>query len=651
MLDKHHQPRLRAVGALTLAIPATVALGVIAAPAQAADGNADGTADCSVTHGKVTGGSFEWGLKNSWRNYLQGPVAAGGWNLNGVGYTGSAFSFTPDTSSGGLGENGSGVLPLQGSLNFYGHGGALDMTLEDLALVVNGSSAGIRVDYVTYTSDFRTSGAKGERVTGNDVIIATINLDTPANPDSGSISLAGKTTLTSQGAQLFPTYSAGDPLDPTAGNLLMESACGALPGGTGTSGGAGKATTGMGGMLAGLNDTLSEVNTLFGNTMDFMDNSEKLHGRVQDGSVTGATTGDAVSGTTTGGGGATTGDASETADSSNGANAGTTNGSGGGTTTTGTGVGHTAEASGTFGTANTPNTSTASGGEVCTDSGSLGVSSAQASWGIRSSFLNYISGGIAKGGWELSGVGEENGLFTFTGTSGAVDPANKSGTILFPGAIRFTGHGGVLDTRFSNLEIQFSGNAGALVLNASSNSTDGDPKDYGRVTLANLNFNSLQVEASSAGGTAEVTLTQAGSAAFGDFYPAGASLEPITFQAVLGGGASCASGQGGVASAAGVGGGAAAAENLRAGGVSGQASSSGVASSSVLDEAAFEGAVSSDSLLAADAGSQFKVKSTGGEGEPGTDRLMSMVLLIVAAFVVAGLNLGNFVRRNPASGR
>lgn len=637
MLEKYHPARLRAVGAL--ALPATVALGVMAAPAQAVDG----TAACSVTHHKVTGGSFEWGLKDSWRTYLQGPVAKGGWNLGGVGYTGSAFSFTADTSSGGMAENGSGVLPLQGSLKFHGHGGALDITLEDITLVIDGSSAGIRVDYVSYTTDFRTSGTKGERVTGSDVIIADIDLHNPVNLGAGSMSLAGSTTLTAQGAKLFQTYSAGDTLDPTSGTISLESTCGALGGNNGTSGGAGKATSGMGGMLAGVNDTLSEVNTLFGNTFDFMDNSEKLHNRVQADAGPGIDGGRAASGTTSGGAsgvGNTAGTTSGTADFPGEANDRPNSGNGDGTATAGGGAGHPAE---TVGAVSTPS------GEVCTDSGSLGVTSAQASWGIRSSFLNYISGGIAKGGWELSGIGEDNGLFIFTGTSGAVDPQNKSGSILFPGAVRFTGHGGVLDTRFSNLEIQFSGGTGALVLNASSNSTDGDPKDYGRVTLANLNFSSLQVGSNSAGGTAEVILTQAGSAAFGDFYPAGAGLEPITFRAELGGDSSCAAGQGGVASDAGTGGGGTAAESLRSGGASGGASSLDDLEGSVSDEMAFEGVVSSDSLLAADVGSQFKVKSTGGEGAPSTDRLASMVLLIIAAFVVAGLSLGNFVRRNPAS--
>ena len=96
--------------------------------------------------------------------------------------------------------------------------------------------------------------------------------------------------------------------------------------------------------------------------------------------------------------------------------------------------------------------------------------------GVRDSFRSYITGPVAKGSWELSDVGYEGGQFLFTGNSGAVDPAQKSGSVLFPGLLRFTGHGGVLDMRFSNLEIQFEGNSGTLIVDASSNSTEGDRK-------------------------------------------------------------------------------------------------------------------------------------------------------------------------------
>ena len=109
---------------------------------------------------------------------------------------------------------------------------------------------------------------------------------------------------------------------------------------------------------------------------------------------------------------------------------------------------------------------------------------------MRTSFRNYISGSIANGGWRLAGVQESGDTFVFSGDAGAVNPSSNSGTILFPGSMNFYGHSGTLDTTFSNMEIQFSGNSGQLIVNANSNDVEGNPKDYGRITLANLSFSS-----------------------------------------------------------------------------------------------------------------------------------------------------------------
>lgn len=658
---EHHRGLRRL--AATTAVGALAGVSLVLAP-PVATGAEDGT--CSETHLAVTGGTFDWGVRESWRNYLSGSFVGGGWNLDDVSYNGSAFVFTPDTGRGGLDTDGTGVIPFRGSINFHGHKGALDMTFSDIALVIDGGTAGIRVDYRTYETDYATVGDKGREVTGDDVVIAEIDLDRPVDPDANTLSLAGSTTLTSGGLKLFEQYRDNPAMDRAGGALQLETECGPVPGGSGSGGGSrgggGKATTGMGGLIAGLNDTFSEINTLMGNTTDLFDNSEALHDRVwaegdsqaggnSTGTNTGTTTsgpvstaGGAGTGTTTGGAGATGttttstggGDVARTGASGGGAGAGTGIAAAPASTATGTGGGDAGSGS----------------GDVCTADSSRGVTQAEAQWGVRKSFLNYISGGIAKGGWELSGVGYENGTFRFSGDSGAVDPQAESGTILFPGTLRFTGHGGVLDTRFSNLEIQFSGNSGALVVNASSNSTEGEANDYGRVTLATLNFSSLQVSDTEVSGTAETSLTEAGSRAFGDFYPAGDSLDPISFRASLGGGASCAEGQGGTANSAAAGGGNAdRAAELRGGGSSTGGGDGISADGSVFDEVTGDGeTMTSDSLAAAEDGNQFRIRSAGAENDPNSDRLVTLVLLIVAAFVVAGASLSNFGRRNPTVG-
>ena len=97
--------------------------------------------------------------------------------------------------------------------------------------------------------------------------------------------------------------------------------------------------------------------------------------------------------------------------------------------------------------------------------------------------------------------------------------------------MHFTGHKGVLQLNMSNMEIQWSGNSGSLVATVSSNNMEGQNTDFGRVALANLSFNQLNVGDNAASGSATASLTQAGAQAIADFYPEGTQLDPISFTA------------------------------------------------------------------------------------------------------------------------
>ena len=157
------------------------------------------------------------------------------------------------------------------------------------------------------------------------------------------------------------------------------------------------------------------------------------------------------------------------------------------------------------------------------------------------------------------------------------------------------------------MEIQFAGNSGQLIVNTVSNDVDGNSKDYGRITLANLNFSSLNVSDSSASGTASTVLTGAGADAFGNFYPEGDPLDDITFEASLGGSASCAEGQGsgGASAGTGAGGGASTASELRASGGSTGTSGGNGTSGSVNDQIEFSEDSGADSAAG---GNQFRIK-------------------------------------------
>ena len=78
-------------------------------------------------------------------------------------------------------------------------------------------------------------------------------------------------------------------------------------------------------------------------------------------------------------------------------------------------------------------------------------------WGISSSFANYVTGATAKGSISTNGVGGGRGGYVFpqaTGSSWNAD--TRTGTVRYSGTVTFTGHGGLLSETFANPVITVS---------------------------------------------------------------------------------------------------------------------------------------------------------------------------------------------------
>lgn len=107
----------------------------------------------------------------------------------------------------------------------------------------------------------------------------------------------------------------------------------------------------------------------------------------------------------------------------------------------------------------------ASAPTIATATDACTVTSAQLSWGFKESFRSYISGSIAHGTWEVQGGATyETPRFGWTGGAGTYSPETSTGSIAFPGGIRFTGHDGLLDTTVQNPTVVFTGPATAQLL-------------------------------------------------------------------------------------------------------------------------------------------------------------------------------------------
>ncbi|AGP30505.1 HtaA domain-containing protein [Corynebacterium terpenotabidum] len=177
----------------------------------------------------VTAASVGWGIKQSFRSYLTGPIAMGSWDLDGVGFSGSTsgedgqFEFTADPSA--IRVSGTDAdIPLTGSLHLTGHLGALDITYSNMVVKVRGTTAQFIADYRSNTVSSFTAGASvtGAK-TGTQVPIAQFTLSQPISEqaaESGTVSLSGPGYITEDGNQsLGGNYGEGnneaDPIDIT----------------------------------------------------------------------------------------------------------------------------------------------------------------------------------------------------------------------------------------------------------------------------------------------------------------------------------------------------------------------------------------------------------------------------------------------------
>ncbi|MEA9986974.1 HtaA domain-containing protein [Subtercola sp. RTI3] len=169
------------------------------------------------------------------------------------------------------------------------------------------------------------------------------------------------------------------------------------------------------------------------------------------------------------------------------------------------------------------------------------VSGATLTWGVKQSFVSYITGPIAKGNIATSGVSAGDG-FTWSGGTGTFNASDSRGLVSFGGSVHFTGHAGALDLAIANPRVQIlSASSAVLVADVASKALQGSGVN-GTVSLASIDLSSASAQV--AGGRARwvdapTTLTASGATAFGGFYTAGQALDSLTISAPLGASTNC----------------------------------------------------------------------------------------------------------------
>ncbi|WP_406353281.1 HtaA domain-containing protein [Streptomyces sp. NBC_01635] len=213
--------------------------------------------------GEIADGTLGWGVKESFRSYVVGPVAkgkvtasAGASQASGNGaFTFTDASGTYDTDAGTLNAS------FEGAVNFKGHEESageygLDLTLTDLKATLDGGTGKL-------SADVDSLGEKSE-----DVVLATLKAKSSALTAKDDVITVDDVaaTLTEAGAKAFGDfYTAGTALDPVDLSVALSDDAD-LPGGTGGTGGGGTGGTGTSGGTGGTGGTTGGTGGVIGST-------------------------------------------------------------------------------------------------------------------------------------------------------------------------------------------------------------------------------------------------------------------------------------------------------------------------------------------------------------------------------------------------
>ncbi|MZD06587.1 hypothetical protein GTW43_16000 [Streptomyces sp. SID5785] len=224
----------------------------------------DAATDAAAVSGDLADGTLDWGVKESFRTYITGPIAGGKVELGGGATQNGAVYRFGDASGSYDADAKSLDAKFAGSVRFLGHkedgAYALDLKFSDLHVTAAQGGSGRLVADVS--SKDRESGKVS---TYDDLTVATLKAgagDLVAKDDVVTLDGAAA-TLTADGAKAFGGfYQAGAALDPvTVAVSLDENA--ELPGGTsaGGDGGTSGGTSGGGSTTGGTGSTTGGTGT------------------------------------------------------------------------------------------------------------------------------------------------------------------------------------------------------------------------------------------------------------------------------------------------------------------------------------------------------------------------------------------------------
>lgn len=166
----------------------------------------------------VASGDLAWGVKESFRKYIGGPIAHGTTTVAGGASVADDGTFRFPVDSGSYDpKTGSLEVEYDGSVHFTGHAGALDLKISDPRLEITGDSGVLVADVVSKSLD------STELTTYDDVELAALDAKDALTAGTDTLRLAGVgAKLTEAGAPAFAGfYPAGSELDELGAQLAL----------------------------------------------------------------------------------------------------------------------------------------------------------------------------------------------------------------------------------------------------------------------------------------------------------------------------------------------------------------------------------------------------------------------------------------------
>ena len=164
------------------------------------------------------------------------------------------------------------------------------------------------------------------------------------------------------------------------------------------------------------------------------------------------------------------------------------------------------------------------------------VESGTLSWDIRESFLKYLTsfthGSVNVEGMEKTAAGG----FKYTQASGVYNPETKTGQINFAGTAEFTGHNGQLKSTIKNMRLVVVNGKGTLVADVDALTRDGKSVSKTGLAIAEVDLSGASVkDGVFSAQNAAVSLTDEGSDVLfaGQYRGADNAMAPLSFSVKL----------------------------------------------------------------------------------------------------------------------